>query len=478
MAGIVVVGAGMGAMAAAARLAVAGHRVTVLERGSTHGGAVRQYTRDGFAFDTGPGLLHLPAVWRDLFVKTGKQPLEECLTLTRVDPAAEHRFADGTAVRLPGFSLGGVRRALDDALGDAAGARWTALLGRGRQTWEATRRPLMEEPLTAGSAAGAALRRDPYPVVRRRGRLRRRPPALADLGRDELQDPRLAALLASSVRDYGIDPRLAPASAAVLAYMEQAFGSWYPLGGLRALADAVHRRCLDRGVEFVMGAHAARILEADGRAAGVELADGRTFGADTVVWGAPEPQTPLLGQSRCTVLLALRGSRPPGTAHRTVLHAPDPYGDPLVHPVVTLLRPDDAALRPDAHHESAVLTAAVPAAGSNGAPGGTDWEAFADLLLDAAERAGLGLRDRLLWRVVRTPADVERDTGSPGGVVPGPALAGAGGAFLTAPSTGPTAGSYRVGGHAHPGGGLAHAGMSGALSAGLIVEGPQWRGSY
>ncbi|HEX5567804.1 MAG TPA: NAD(P)-binding protein, partial [Streptomyces sp.] len=100
MARTVVIGAGMGAMAAAARLAVAGHRVTVYERGPAHGGAVRRHERDGFGFDTGPGLLHLPAVYRDLFVKTGREPLEECVELVQVDPAVRHVFADGTAVSL------------------------------------------------------------------------------------------------------------------------------------------------------------------------------------------------------------------------------------------------------------------------------------------------------------------------------------------------------------------------------------------
>lgn len=124
MARIAVIGAGMGAMAAAARLAVAGHRVTVYERSGTYGGSVGRYARDGFAFDTGPSLLHLPAVYRDLFVKTGKEPLERCVTMTQVDPASRHLFADGTAVSLPNASRAGVVAALDGALGAGAGSSW------------------------------------------------------------------------------------------------------------------------------------------------------------------------------------------------------------------------------------------------------------------------------------------------------------------------------------------------------------------
>lgn len=474
MARIVVVGAGMGAMGAAARLATAGHRVTVVERGTTHGGAVGRYERDGYAFDTGPGLLHLPAVWRDLFVKTGRRPLEACLELTRVDPMAEHRFADGTSVRLPGFSPGGVRQALDAALGDGAGARWAALLARGRRTWEATRRPLMEEPLTSRARAWASSG-DPYPAARRRGLLRRRPPTLAALARDELGDPRLGALLAAAAGDYAVDPRTAPAAAAVLAYIEHSFGTWYPLGGMRALADAVRDRCAERGVAFEYGAEATGILRRAGRAAGVALADGSQREADTVVWGGAGPggATPT-GRSRLTLLLALRGARPDGTPHRTVLHPADPFGDPLRDPVVTVLRPGDPALLPDPESETAVLSAPVPA-GPAAAP---DLGDLARRLLEATDRAGLGLRERLRWQHVRTPADVERDTGVPGGVIGPPSLAGAGGSLLAPPGTGDLPGAYRAGGLVHPGGGLAHAGMSGTLAAGLIIEGPHWRGSY
>jgi len=122
MAGIAVIGAGMGALAAAARLAVAGHRVTVYERTDTYGGAVRRFEKDGFGFDTGPGLLPLPAVWRDLFVKTGKEPLEACVELVQVDPSARHVFADGTEAALPNASRAGVVSALDEALSDPAQA--------------------------------------------------------------------------------------------------------------------------------------------------------------------------------------------------------------------------------------------------------------------------------------------------------------------------------------------------------------------
>ncbi len=267
MARIAVIGAGTGAMSAAARLAVAGHRVVVYERTQTYGGAVRRLSRDGFSFDTGPGLLPLPAVYRDLFVKTGREPLEDCVELVQVDPASRHLFADGTEVSLPNASRAGVVSALDATLGAGAGGRWGDFLVRAREAWDRTRRPLLEEPLWPDWTALAE--REPYPAVPHKKLLRtRRAGTLAEIGAWELRDARLAALLESHALAHGLDPRTAPASAAVLPYMEHAFGTWYVRGGIRELARAVYERCLARKVEFVFGAEVTGIVEKDGRAAG------------------------------------------------------------------------------------------------------------------------------------------------------------------------------------------------------------------
>lgn len=511
MAEIAVIGAGMGAMAASARLALAGHRVTVHERSGTHGGGVRRLERDGFGFDTGPGVLHLPAVYRDLFLKTGRRKLEKCVELVPVDPAERHVFPDGTAATLPNASRAGVVRALDAAAGPGAGEAWTALLDRGRRVWEAARRPLVEEPLPADPGALAA---DFYPAAPpppARGLLRRlrgprpaAPPAtVADVGAGELGAyPVLGALLAQHALAYGFDPRHAPAGTAMLPYVQETFGGWYVRGGIRALADALYERCLERRIEFAFGTEVVAVrVGADGRAAGVELAGGGRADADAVIAGVPRARLAALAPgayadgapraaravpARMTVCLALRGARDGDAVHRTVVHSPDAAGELAwifdarpgtdVSPTVTVLRPDDPALRPDDGHEAVTLTAVVPA-GAWADGGEKAAEAFADRMVAAAGRAVPGLAERVLWREVRTPADIAAETGAPGGAVPGPALAGAGGAYLAQPNATAVPGLYAVGGWSHPGGGLAHAGMSGALVAGLIMEGADFRGS-
>ncbi|GLW72923.1 phytoene dehydrogenase [Kitasatospora phosalacinea] len=459
MARIIVVGAGMGGLAAASRLATLGHRVTVLEAAATHGGQVGAYRREGFGFDTGPGLLTLPAVYRDWALKTGREPLEQLVGLRPVDPESRHLFPDGTELLLPNASRGGVGQALDAAFGAGTGARWGELVNRGRTVWEATRRPLLEEPRPAVDPA------DPYPVPPRRGLSRLLPRGrhtLGDVARELGGGPGPAALLGEYALRHGLDPLDAPASATVLPYMEQSFGVWYVDGGLRALADAVFERCGKRGVEFRFDTP-VRALEQDGeRVVGVRTDEG-VLTADAVLSAVPglgvaAPAGPAPG--RFTVLLALDGARPAGTAHRTVVHAADGAAEARAvfaertlptRPTVQVLRPDDPALVPGPDAEAAVLTVTVP-----GGLALTDaqQDAYAGELLAHLAASGLDLRPRLRWRETRLTA-----------TLPPPSLAG--GRLAQANRPGP-AGLYLIGAHAHPGGGLARVGMSASITAGLL----------
>ena len=184
------------------------------------------------------------------------------------------------------------------------------------------------------------------------------------------------------------------------------------------------------------------------------------------------------------LLLALRG-RTPGLAHHTVLF-PDDYdaefdgvfgrpgrdAHPVDDPTVYVSAPDDPALRPDGDSEAWFVL--VNAARQGIGPGAVDWTApglaagYADRVLDVMATRGLDVRDRVLWREVRTPADLERATRSPGGAIYGTSSNGARAAFLRPANVSPVPGLFLVGGSAHPGGGLPLVGLSAAIVAGLV----------
>jgi phytoene desaturase len=497
---VVVIGAGMGGLATAARLATLGHRVTVCEQSDDIGGKLGWLSRDGFSFDTGPSLLTLPAVYRDLFIKTGG-PLEAEVDLVAVDPVCHYRFADGVELDLPNASRAATTAALDAAFGEGAGADWARFLERAGRIWDVTRGPFLESPL---DGVRGLLRES-----RRLTDLRTVAPwrSLRGLGAGYLRDPHLRTMLDRYATYTGSDPRRAPAALATVPYVEQTFGAWYVKGGLRQLGLALHQRALDRRVQVRTSTRVTGIETSGRSVSGVRLAGGGTLPADIVVSDidaralyadlvAPQANRRSLAEldratpslSGFVLMLALRG-RTPGLAHHTVLFPADyddefdsvfgtgPHrGGPraVPDPTVYVAAPDDAALRPDDDHEAWFVlvnaprhTPGDPAAGVDWATAGTA-EAYADRILEVMAARGLDVRDRLLWREIRTPADLEQMTGSVGGSIYGTSSNGARAAFLRPANRSPVPGLFLVGGSAHPGGGLPLVGMSAAIVAALI----------
>jgi phytoene desaturase len=496
---VVVVGAGLGGLAAAARLSALGHAVTVCERAERVGGKLGVLERDGFVFDTGPSLLTLPAVYRDLFLATGG-PLEAEVPLVPVDPVCHYRFADGAVVDMPNASRSRIAAAWDDALGPGAGADWTRFSERAGAIWDATREVFLESPLQGGRTLLAQARR-----IRD---LRTIAPwqSLRDLGTRYLRHPDQRTFLDRYATYTGSDPRRAPAALATIPYVEQTFGAWYVPGGLRRLGEAVLARAVERGAVVRTSAEVTQILldAAARRAVGVRLASGERLPADVVVANADAAHvyadllppraagralaslrraTPSL--SGFVLLLALRG-RTPGLAHHTVLF-PEDYDDefdsvfgtgphrrsgprPVPDPTLYVSAPDDPALRPDADSEAWFVLVNAPRHGA----GGVDWdepglrETYADRVLGVMAARGLDVRDRVRWREVRTPADLERATRSPGGSIYGTSSNGIRAAFLRPANQSQVGGLFLVGGSSHPGGGIPLVGLSAAIVEGLV----------
>lgn len=133
--------------------------------------------------------------------------------------------------------------------------------------------------------------------------------------------------------------------------------------------------------------------------------------------------------------------------------------------------PDDPALRPDSDSESWFVLVNAP---RHDPLHGVDWDEpgladrYADQVLGVLARRGLDVRDRVRWRVVRTPADLARDTGSVGGSIYGTSSNGTRAAFLRPSNASPVPGLYLVGGSSHPGGGLPLVGLSAEIVAALV----------
>ena len=312
MARVVVVGGGFGGMAVAARLAKLGHAVTLLERGSRLGGALVPVEQDGFTWDGGPTYTLLPAVVRDLFRKSGR-PAERELDLVELDVLREHRFPDGTSVRLPFGSRAAQIQAVD-GLGPGLGTRWADHVQAYADDWEVLRREYLERPWDPAHLPGPLADR-----LRSRETLAKRVRGLKD---DRL---RMMATYAAVVE--GHEPRDVPAWVGVTAYVEQRFGAWTVAGGMAGLADALVTRLATRKVEVRTDVEVRDLVLRGGRAVAVST-DAGEVDADVVVVACDPRRLPALAplvQRTMPALppvvthVGLEGDLP-DLAHETVLH--------------------------------------------------------------------------------------------------------------------------------------------------------------
>ena len=435
MARVVVVGGGLGGLAAAARLAKLGHEVALLEASEQLGGALAPVTRDGYVWDAGPAATLLPAALRDLFRKSGR-PLEKELggDLEPLAVLREHRFADGTSVRLPGGSRADQIAAFDE-LGQGLGEKWAAHVDVYGPVWDVLRRHYVEvpwDPRTKGA------------VPRELGSMFDLRETLHKRLRHAFRDERLALVAGHPTLAEGHELRNVPSWVGVTAYLEQCFGGWRVPGGMGRIAGLLAARLETRGVRVRTGVEVSDLVVREGRVVAVRTAQGEAA-ADVVVVAIDPRRLPVLAPHVERTMPAI----PPVVAHVGLA------GDvpSLDHELVI--------------HEEPLLTVRP---GGTAPDGGAAWTIhgrgkIAEDLLDALARHRIDVRENVVTRIDLSPRDqVEQWRGSPMGVL----WQGRGTVRRRLGPATPVAGVYAAGAHAAPGAGVPFVAQSAALVAQLV----------
>jgi phytoene desaturase len=321
---VVIVGAGLGGLSAAMRLAGAGRRVTVLERESVPGGRAGLLELDGYRFDTGPTVLTMPDLLADAF-RCVDEDLEDWLDLRPVSPAYRARFADGSSLDVIAdveAMAAEVARVCGPA--DAAGYRRFAAFTK--RLYDLEMRHFIDRNLDGP----LDLLRPSLARLAAMGGFRRLAPVVASY----LKDPRLQRVFSFQAMYAGMSPYDALAIYAVIAYMDCVAGVWFPVGGMHAVPRAMAAAASKHGVEIRYGTEVTRVELRGSRAVAVHTAGGERIAGDVVVlnpdlpvaWRdllpaskSPHRLSRLRYSPSCVVLLA--GSRrPPGDdqAHHTI----------------------------------------------------------------------------------------------------------------------------------------------------------------
>lgn len=492
---IIVIGAGIGGMCAAARLARAGHDVTLYEAADQPGGKCRTEWIGRYAFDTGPSLLTIPAVYRDFFQRTGKQ-MGQVLTLEAVDPSFDYRFHDGKSVQFTNLSRKATLESISHSFGAGAAEQWDAVLNRAERMWDVSREPFVESELKSPLSL---LKR---PHILRDLRIIAPRATLRDFG---LKNPYLAKIMDRYATYSGSDPRKAPAVLSTIAFIEEAFGAWHIKGGIGTLATHIAQRCEQVGVKMYLNSPISTINLKGNTANGVTLMDGTKVSADIVISNADAGITynKLISQRNRKVrrvrkqlsklepslagfslLLGLRPSDHPELSHHTILF-PDDYDAefeaiftkriPVEKPTIYICAPHDESMVKSEGHKALFILVNSPRHSVNPEEG-FDWsnqefaQKYAHSIIDQIESQGISIRDRLDVLEIRTPLDLQNAVNAPGGSIYGTSSNGPRAAFMRAKNRSPIKNLYLVGGSAHPGGGLPLVGLSAEIVANSILS--------
>jgi phytoene desaturase len=273
---VLIVGAGIGGIATAARLARQGCQVTVLEKNEIPGGRVGQLKLDGYTFDTGATLLLMPEVYAETFAALGER-LTDHLDLRRIDPTYTLYFPDNSQLQLTSDMVAMQEQV--EAFQPGSFERMLRYLSEGSRIYD----------LSMDDLVGRDFRRLSDFINPRMLLLFSRLRALTrhtDYARRFFTEPRL--LMAFTFQDMymGLSPYDSPATYSLMQSTELVGGVWFPMGGMYRISETLTSIAEKLGVQFMYDAHAERILVEGGRATGVELEDGRVLRADTVVANA------------------------------------------------------------------------------------------------------------------------------------------------------------------------------------------------
>lgn len=477
-----VIGAGLGGLAAAIGLAARGWRVTVVDFAPRPGGKAGIETVDGVTFDTGPSVLTLPELVDATFRSAGTSLREE-VGIRELSPGFRYMYADGLTLDVH-HDLSRTLAEVRAKLGPKAEAELADFLAHAGRIWD-TAAPyfVLDEAPTPWTLVGAGparwvdfLRVDP---------LR----SMSSAIRARVRDPHLRALLLRYATYNGSDPRVAPGTLNCIAHVELSLGGYGVEGGVYSLVEALVRVGERLGVAMWLGVGVERVRVEGGVARGVVLRGGERVDADVVIANADVAHlagellpastdhglAPVKTPSTSGWTGVARARRQADRAPHTVIF-PERYEAefedlfdhrrPPQRPTVYLCAQEACHGRAGwAEEEPVFLMANAPAESAEAASKDELWMELRErVLLRAREAGALEAGDALVWE--RDPRGLAQRFPGSRGALYGAASNSPFAAFQRPANRNPRVrGLYLASGSAHPGGGMPLCVQSGRLAA-------------
>jgi 1-hydroxycarotenoid 3,4-desaturase len=489
----VVIGAGVGGLAASIDLARSGHDVTLIERAEYVGGKLRSLSPQSRAIDAGPTVFTMRHVFESLFADAGRR-LEDELRLHPASLLARHVWGDDPAI----LDLHADPKRSMEAIGEFAGLReargFGEFLERAGTLHECLREPFMMSPRPTttglmrelGFAGMLAMWRTPPWLSLWR--------ALAE----HFRDARLRQLFARYATYVGSSPLQAPATLMLIAHVEQS-GVWLVEGGMRRVAEVLATLATSCGANLRLGNGVRRIEVRDGHIVGVHLDDGDFIPADAVIFNGDTQALAdgLLGEEVRHAVAPRRRSQRGLSAVTWCVDAPTEgfdlahhnvfFGDDYPREFSDIFEQRKITTRPTIYlcaqdrgegsrplrtgdAERLLILVNAPADGDQG--GITDGElaALEQRVFSQLETSGLIVSRNSEHIALTRPQDFARLFPATGGSLYGSANHGALASFARPNARTGIAGLYLAGGSVHPGPGVPMATLSGRLAAACLLR--------
>lgn len=480
---IIIIGAGLGGLSAACRLAKMGFSVSVLEKNETVGGKINIVESDGYKFDTGASLLTMRHVLEDLFAFCGKR-VEDYLEILPLEPICRYFWSDKTQfdasqniektekeiAKLEPQDVESFRRYLADS----------------KQKYEISERTFLAKSL---NDLPYLLTPKNLPDLLKISTLK----TLDKHNASYFKSEKLRQLFNRFATYNGSSPYQTPATFALIPYVEFGLGAWYVRGGMYEIPRALERLAIELGVKIYTESEVEKIVVENGKAVGVKVG-GEVFAADIIVSNADAIETyrellPVENkriESRepsCSGFVLLLGTRKKFNqlAHHNIFFSDDYKAEfdaifkdkiPAPNPTIYICATSrtDATQAP-ANHENLFVLINAPYTSAK-----VDWEKekrnYRNLIIEKLEKFGLeGLNEAIDFEQIITPSDFETKYRANKGSIYGISSNGIFSAFLRVPNKAKDVENlYFAGGATHPGGGIPLVLLSGKMTAEMILR--------
>ncbi|WP_020566841.1 1-hydroxycarotenoid 3,4-desaturase CrtD [Neolewinella persica] len=495
----IIIGAGVAGLAAAVRLAAAGHQVTVFEANDGPGGKLSQFSLGEYRFDFGPSLFTMPQYVDELFELAGEKPADH-FNYVRLPEVCHYWWPDGTRFTAPGDT---------DALADAAAETFgvprqdvAGFMADAARKYELTGRTFLEKSLHKPGTwldwqvAGAMLRIPTLDLFTNMNRVHER----------DLKHPKLVQLFNRFATYNGSNPYKAPGLLSMIPHFEHHFGAYLPAGGMFDISQSIYELGKRLGVTYHFNQRVEEIVRAEGKVKGVKVNGDQFHPAETVVcnmdvWlaydkllpGAKQPKRTLRQQKSTSAVIFYWGVKRafPELGVHNIFFSEDYRNEfaqleagTLGDDVTVYVNISSKLIKEDAPpgHENWFVMVNAPA------DTGQDWETMIPKLrarvltllqnqllapAPAPKNADVQtqplLADLIEEERIITPPEIERLTGSHQGALYGTSSNNTMAAFLRHPNfSHRIEGLYFLGGSVHPGGGVPLCLLSAKITAGLV----------